>query len=154
MAARSPPTRPRTSYVYPIPALLCRAGRFVLTPKPSISRVPQTFDISFTAAGDHFCIANSGGKVLVRSWASLLAGSSSSYMDVDGATKPQSATEIERPWEVDAQMGSCNALRFSRDGRFMATAGTDAIVNLWSTDGLIALKSFGDMTCVFSRSLQ
>jgi WD40 repeat protein len=103
----------------------------------------QTFDISFTAAGDYFCIANSGGKVLVRPWASLLAGSSSG-MDVDDANP----AEPERPWEIDAQMGSCNALRFTRDGRYMATAGTDAIVNLWSTDEFIALKSFGDMRWV------
>lgn len=115
---------------------------------------PQINDISFTASGDHFCIASSSGRVFVRSWASLLSSATPSStlgdMDVDGESKPADASvvDLERPWEVDAQMGSCNTLRFTKDGRYMSTGGTDAIVNLWSTDEFIALKSFGNMTCV------
>lgn len=32
--------------------------------------------------------------------------------------------------------------------RFIATAGIDAIVNLWDADGLVGLKSYGEMTFV------
>ncbi|KAL7415995.1 WD40-repeat-containing domain protein [Mrakia frigida] len=89
------------------------------------------YDISFSATGADLLIALGSGRVACRSFTSLSKGH---------ADKPDPGL-----YEFAAHQGTINALSVDRSGRFIATAGVDAIVNLWDADGLIGLKSYGDM---------
>ncbi|CDZ97142.1 WD40 repeat protein [Phaffia rhodozyma] len=101
-------------------------------PAPSAgAAIEIIFDIGFSSSGQDFLLCSRGGKVYVRSWASLLSSESES------AKAPT--------YEWKAQTGSCDSIGIEKTGRYLATAGVDAIVNLWDADDYVGLKSFGDV---------